>query len=147
MTLMVISGTQVTFHQGLATSYCSGDLNVMELPTLPYIINSLWPSDAIWWCRSGSPFAQIMACCLMAPSHYLNQCWLTINKICSHSFQGNVYLYTRSYFYYPVASAWLFLMGIVMKLIKCIFNFYVYAPPAQAMVTFSMSQGPKSHWK
>ena len=23
--------------------------------------------------------AQVMACCLMAPSHYLNQCWLIIN--------------------------------------------------------------------
>ena len=31
--------------------------------------NSLWPSDTIWWQRSGSILAQIMACCLMAPSH------------------------------------------------------------------------------
>ena len=38
------------------------------------MINSLWPSDAIWWHRSGSAPAQVMACCLMAPSHYLNQC-------------------------------------------------------------------------
>ena len=30
-------------------------------------INSLWPSDAIWWHRSGLTLAQIMACCLMAP--------------------------------------------------------------------------------
>ena len=39
-------------------------------------VNSLWPSDAIWWQRSGSTLAQVMVCCLMAPSHYLNQCWL-----------------------------------------------------------------------
>ena len=39
-------------------------------------INSLRPSDAIWWHRSGSTLAQVMACCLTAPSHYLNQCWL-----------------------------------------------------------------------
>ena len=71
VTLMVISGTQVTFHQCRATSYCSGDLTVVELPTLPYIINLLWPSDAIWHHGSGSPFAQVVACCLMAPSHYL----------------------------------------------------------------------------
>ena len=40
---------------------------------------SLWPSDAIWGQRSGSTLAQVMACCLMAPSHYLNQCWLITN--------------------------------------------------------------------
>ena len=30
-----------------------------------------------------------MACCLMAPSHYLNQCWLIINKVSWHSCEGN----------------------------------------------------------
>ena len=40
------------------------------------------PSDAIWWYRSGSTLAQVMSCCLiMAPSHYLNQCWLIISKV------------------------------------------------------------------
>ena len=29
-------------------------------------------SDAIWQQRSGSTLAQVMACCLMAPSHYLS---------------------------------------------------------------------------
>ena len=29
----------------------------------------------------GSTLAQVMACCLMAPSHYLNQCWLTISEV------------------------------------------------------------------
>ena len=41
------------------------------------IINSLWRSDAVWRQRSGSTLAQVMACCLTSPSHYLNQCWLT----------------------------------------------------------------------
>ena len=41
-------------------------------------INSLWPSDTIWPHRSWSTLAQVMACCLMAPSYYLNQCWLII---------------------------------------------------------------------
>ena len=45
------------------------------------ILNSLGPSDAIWWQRSGSTLAQVIACCLMAPSHYLNQCWLVISKV------------------------------------------------------------------
>ena len=41
---------------------------------LGLIFNSLGPSDAIWQQISGSPLAQEMACCLTAPSHYLNQC-------------------------------------------------------------------------
>ena len=45
----------------------------------------LGPNDAIWRQRSGSPLAQIMACCLMAPRHYLNQCWLCISKVEWHS--------------------------------------------------------------
>ena len=31
----------------------------------------------------------VMACCLMAPSRYLNQCWLIINKVQWHSSEGN----------------------------------------------------------
>ena len=34
-------------------------------------INSFRPIDAIWWHWSGSTLAQVMACCLSAPSHYL----------------------------------------------------------------------------
>ena len=34
--------------------------------------NLLWPSDAIWQHNSGSTLAQVMACCLTAPSHYRN---------------------------------------------------------------------------
>ena len=44
------------------------------------VINSLRPVDAIWQHRSGSTLAQVMACCLTAPSHYLNQCWFIISK-------------------------------------------------------------------
>ena len=47
--------------------------------TWPQWVNSLWHSDTIWQHRSRSTLAQVMACCLTAPSHYLNQCWL-INK-------------------------------------------------------------------
>ena len=43
--------------------------------------NLLWPSDTIWRHRSGSTLAQVMACCLTAPSHYLNQYWLIISKV------------------------------------------------------------------
>ena len=51
--------------------------------------NSLWPSDAIWRLRSGSTLAQVMACCLTAPSHCLNQCWLTMNMVQCHSYEGS----------------------------------------------------------
>ena len=53
-------------------------------------VNSLGPSDAIWWQRSGSTVAQEMACCLTAPSHYLNRCWLIISKAQWHSYKGNL---------------------------------------------------------
>ena len=53
------------------------------------VVNSLRPSDAIWRHRSGSTLAQVMACCLTAPSHYLNQCWLIISKVLRHSSEGN----------------------------------------------------------
>ena len=39
-------------------------------------VNPLWYSDAIWQLRSGSTLAKLTVCCLTAPSHYLNQCWL-----------------------------------------------------------------------
>ena len=39
--------------------------------------------------KTGSTLAQVMACCPTAPSHYLNQCWLNISKVCWHSSEGN----------------------------------------------------------
>ena len=38
-------------------------------------LDSLRPSDAIW---HGSALAQVLACGLMAPKHYLIQCWIMI---------------------------------------------------------------------
>ena len=51
-------------------------------------INSLWPSNTIRRQGTLSTLAQVMACCLMAPSHYLNQCWLIISKVMWHSSEG-----------------------------------------------------------
>ena len=53
------------------------------------LINSLWPGDTIWRQRSGSTLAQVMACCLSAPSHYLNQYWLIIIQVEWHSSECN----------------------------------------------------------
>ena len=55
--------------------------NEIRLHAQFWCLNSLWPSDARWWQRSGSTMAHVMACCLTAPSHYLNQCWLIISEI------------------------------------------------------------------
>ena len=44
-------------------------------------INPFWRSDAIWRLKRGSTFAKVMACCLTAPSHYRNLCWLIISNI------------------------------------------------------------------
>ena len=63
------------FKQSIYSLYCSQ-------------INSLWPRDTIWRHRSRSTLAQVMACCLMATSHYLNQCWLIISKVLWHSHEG-----------------------------------------------------------
>ena len=52
-------------------------------------INLLWPCRSICWHKSGSTLVQIMACCLPAPSHYLNQCWLIINETRWHLAAGN----------------------------------------------------------
>ena len=50
-------------------------------------INPLRHSDTIWQHRSGSTLAQVMACCLTASSHYLNQRWL-ISEALWHSSEG-----------------------------------------------------------
>ena len=50
------------------------------------ILNAMWPS---WYQRSWSTLVQIMACCLMAPSLYLNRCRLIISKIQWNSFESN----------------------------------------------------------
>ena len=52
-------------------------------------VNSLWPSYIIWRHGSRSTLAQVMACCLTAPSHYLNQCWLMISEVLWHSSDSN----------------------------------------------------------
>ena len=52
-----------------------------------------------------------MACCLTAPSHYLNQWWLLINETLWHSSVGNS---TRPHFY-QARSAWSMDQGSTKK--------------------------------
>ena len=90
---------QLACHMSINASYFTEKLDCLlsslfSLPTMKgeskfhLHFNSLGPSGAIWWQRSGSTLAQVMACCLTAPSHYLNQCWLIISKVEWHSFKG-----------------------------------------------------------
>ena len=60
--------------------------------------DSLGPNDAVWWQRSWSTLAQVMACCLTAPSHYLKQCWFAVSKIHWHSFESVFY---QKFFEHP----------------------------------------------
>ena len=60
-------------------------------------IDSLWSSDTMQQHRSGSTLVQVMAWCLMAPSHCLDQCWHIINEVFWHSLEGNI---TRSAYPY-----------------------------------------------
>ena len=62
-----------------------GDIELGQIALCHHTVNSLAPSDAIWRHRTMSTLAQVMACCLTAPSHYLNQCWLIINWVLWHS--------------------------------------------------------------
>ena len=48
-------------------------------------VDSLWPREAIWWQGSRSTLAQVMPCCLKAPSHFLNQCCVLICEVLWHS--------------------------------------------------------------
>ena len=57
--------------------------------SLLILTRSAPPPRAIFTNRSGSTLTQVMACCQMAPSHYLNQCWLLISEVLWHSPERN----------------------------------------------------------
>ena len=83
----------------LIRNMCSETTLLNLLPHLPGAdesIYSLWPSDVIWRHRTGSTKAQVMACCLMAPSHYLNQCWFLISDVSWHSSWNNFSVSTQA---------------------------------------------------
>ena len=64
------------------------------------ILNTMRMSFARWrvltnsvWCCGTTlaqvTVAQVMACCLTAPSHYLNHCWLVMSLVQWYSYQGH----------------------------------------------------------
>ena len=61
---------------------------------------SLRTTDAICWHRHWSTLAQVMACCLTAPSHNLNHCWLKtrfISTCISRNILGKLHI--KKYFF------------------------------------------------
>ena len=73
------------YHHNHGRWFATGILRVYA--TTDAIILSLWPNDAIWRHGTRSTLAQVMACCLTAPSHYLNQCWLILSKVQKYSLE------------------------------------------------------------
>ena len=79
-------------------SYChsfEGDVQIDIIfgdPIFKWVVatrrNSLKLSDVIKRHRTWSTVIHVMACCLTAPSHYLNQCWSVISKLPRRSSKG-----------------------------------------------------------
>ena len=49
--------------------------------TRPQWVKALWPYDALCHHRTWPILVQVLTCCLTAPNHYLNQCWLIISGV------------------------------------------------------------------
>ena len=64
--------TLVTCVSPQKSKWCRKQFHGMTFHT----VDNITHSAAIWRHKSGSTLAQVMACFLVAPSHYLNQCWL-----------------------------------------------------------------------
>ena len=68
-------------HKRLDSAHGPGVTRLSQCHDNVDSLHSLWPIDVIWRQGSRSTLAQVMACCLTAPSHYLNQFWFIINKV------------------------------------------------------------------
>ena len=63
--------------------------------------------------RCGSTLAQVMACCLTAPSHYLDQCWFIINEVSWHSPGRNSQEMLHIWRFFSLIPVWKFLFKII----------------------------------
>ena len=75
---------QIKQHSNQRFSLCD-NMNFDERDAF----NSLWPCGVIWRKGSRSTLAQVMAWCLTAATHYLNQCWLMISEMLWHPPDSN----------------------------------------------------------
>ena len=99
---MVIRYTDSTFgSKCLIQQICDQDSTTTTciLGLMCFGINSSQPAWWCYWChRSGSTMSHVMACCLMAPSHYLDQCLFIIDEVLWHSPEGNFMRDTQAVF-------------------------------------------------
>ena len=75
---------------------CTSNMNHLNKSSWQEILSDMDYMDpdvhCLWKQQQGSrsTLAQVMACCLTAPSHYLNQCWLMISEVFWHSPVSNL---------------------------------------------------------
>ena len=77
---------------------------------------SFWAGDIIWHHRPLSSLVQVMACCPTAPSHYLNQCWHTVNWTLWNklrwNFNQNIMIFILK------KTAWKYCLQILVRLVR-----------------------------
>ena len=61
-----------------------------------------------------------MACCLTAPSHYLNQCWVLIREVLWHSLESNFTIRTQITFIWIIPSVWIWGYVLHVEHISCV---------------------------
>ena len=60
-----------------------------SIQSSPQTLHSLGSGDTIWGYWALSTLVHVMDCCLIAQSHYLNQCWFIIDEVLWQSHEGN----------------------------------------------------------
>ena len=99
LTIWPVSAKKSWCHPFMKLKFPSQTITLISVFFPIYLIRYLWQIFARYlthWGlvmpygdkRSGSTLAQVMDCCVRAPSHYLNQCWLIISKVEWHSSKG-----------------------------------------------------------
>ena len=86
-------------------SYSSIHLRAIQLE-IHMISNITKMSLKIAHLKPWSTLAQAMACCLMAPSHYLNQCWLLSIEVLWHSPESNLTVSAKATILYYELTHW-----------------------------------------
>ena len=103
----IILGTQVpTPWNGTRTAPYNLKTDMTAWIDIPGLLTSLWPCDATQQHRSGSTLAQVMACCLKAPSHYLSRCWLIDQRgLVAFISEGNFTRYLNHQYMTPIQTS------------------------------------------
>ena len=138
----------VTLHLCLScfiSEYWTVNLDTLFFPRDQWV-NLLWPSDTIWPCRTRPALSQVMVgAIMMAPSHYLNLCWLIINFILWHSHKTNITGSAQN------TSSWNWLKRYTCKIIIASHrdqwvNWHLLCVEAREVVIDFVSSSPLNSW-